>query len=138
MSPGAAAGAACVSSRILDVIDRVGGVRTAVLAVGIAVLTGARTFTAITTWAHDLTVRCAPCSGLGRVSPSESTTRQTVQATDGETLDRGLPLSAWLAARSKALPAAPAGDRQRREERRRPRGTDGGPVHLLAEDFGER
>jgi len=66
MSPGAAAGAACVSSRILDVIDRVGGVRTAVLAVGIAVLTGARTFTAITTWAHDLTVRCAPCSGLGR------------------------------------------------------------------------
>jgi len=113
-------------------------VRTAVLAVGIAVLTGARTFTAITTWAHDLTVRCAPCSGLGRVSPSESTTRQTVQATDGETLDRGLPLSAWLAARSKALPAAPAGDRQRREERRRPRGTDGGPVHLLAEDFGER
>ena len=55
----------------------------AVLAVGVcAVLVGARMFTAVAEWAHDLPMGVGVRLGLGRVAPSESTIRRILQAVD--------------------------------------------------------
>ena len=69
----------------------------AVLAIGVcAVLAGARRFTAIAEWAHDLPVGVRVRLGLGRRVPSESTIRRTLQAVDAEALDAAV--SAWVIA----------------------------------------
>lgn len=71
----------------------------AVLVVGVcAVLAGARTFTAIAEWAHDLPVGVRVRLGLGRVAPSESTIRRLLQAVDAQALDAAV--SAWLSRKS--------------------------------------
>jgi predicted transposase YbfD/YdcC len=112
----------------------------AIVAIGVcAVLAGARTFTAIAEWAHDLPVGVRVRLGLRRRSPSESTIRRVLQAVDADALDR--VVSAWLmarAARSAATPAAVARVRPRRviaidgKSARGARGPHGRPVHLLA------
>jgi hypothetical protein len=74
----------------------------AVLAVGVrAVLAGARTYTAVAEWAHDLPIGVRVRLGLGRVAPSESTIRRILQAVDAEALDAAV--SAWLSHKSAAL-----------------------------------
>jgi len=73
----------------------------AVLTIGVcAMLPGARSFTAITEWAHDLSPAVRARLGLGRATPSESTIRRTLQAIDAQALDS--VVCAWLAARSAA------------------------------------
>jgi hypothetical protein len=70
----------------------------AVVAIGVcAVLAGARTFTAIAEWAHDLTPAVRTGLGLGRLIPSESTIRRTLHAVDAQALDEAV--SAWLMTR---------------------------------------
>jgi predicted transposase YbfD/YdcC len=105
----------------------------AVVAIGVcAVLAGARTFTAIAEWAHDLTPAVRTGLGLGRLIPSESTIRRTLHAVDAEALDEAV--SAWLMTRS-ATPAAASTVRAIAidgKSARGARGPDGRPVHLLA------
>ncbi len=110
----------------------------AVLAIGVcAVLAGARTFTGIAEWAHDLPVGVRVRLGLRRVAPSEPTIRRTLQGVDAEALDRAV--SAWLVARSAApASAAPASAAPVRviaidgKSARGARGSDGRVKHLLA------
>jgi predicted transposase YbfD/YdcC len=92
----------------------------------------ARSFTAIAEWAHDLTPAVRGRLGLGRLAPSESTIRRTLQATDAEALDQAI--SAWLVTRSETSTAASllrviAIDGK---SARGARGPDGRAVHLLA------
>jgi len=65
-----------------------------------AVLAGARSFTSIAEWAHDLTPAGRAKLGIGRVAPSESTIRRTLQKLDPDVL--GQALSAWLTTCSMA------------------------------------
>lgn len=61
-----------------------------VVILGIAVcatLGGARSFTAIAEWGHDLTTRARDRLGIGRVAPSETVIRRTLQRIDPEVLD---------------------------------------------------
>jgi hypothetical protein len=77
----------------------------AVLAIGVcAVLAGARSFTAIAEWAHDLTSAVRIRLGLGRTTPSESTIRRVLLAVDAEAVDGAF--SAWLVTRSAPLTTA--------------------------------
>ena len=104
-----------------------------VLAVGVcAVLAGARTFTAIAEWAHDLPAGVRIRLGLGRTVPSESTIRRVLQAVDAEALDA--VVSAWLATHVTQSTPAPAGRRAIAidgKTARGARGRDGRQVHLL-------
>ena len=60
-----------------------------ILGIGVcAVLAGARSFVAIAEWARDLTPSVWARLGVGRVSPSESAIRRTLQALDPDMLDR--------------------------------------------------
>jgi hypothetical protein len=113
----------------------------AVLAIGVcAVLGGARTYTAIAEWAHDLPVGVRVRLGLHRPVPSESTIRRVLQAVDAEALDR--TVSAWLATRATSPPVTPAVSPAARpaarviavdgKSARGARGPDGRAVHLLA------
>jgi predicted transposase YbfD/YdcC len=113
----------------------------AVLAIGVcAVLAGARTFTAIAEWAHDLPVGVRIRLGLRWKAPSESTIRRTLQTLDAEALDRAV--SAWLMTRSTpaaAIPTVrPAATPAVRviaidgKSARGARGPDGRAVHVLA------
>ena len=107
----------------------------AVLAIGVgAVLAGARSFTAIAEWAHDLPVGLRLRLGLGRVPPCETTIRRILQAVDGQALD--VALSAWLIAGSAARATAPIPGRRviaiDGKSARGARGPDGRAVHLLA------
>jgi predicted transposase YbfD/YdcC len=109
----------------------------AVLAIGVcAVLAGARTFTAIAEWAHDLPAGVRVGLGLRRKAPSESTIRRTLQTVDAEVLDRSI--SAWLMIRSTPPTARPALTPAVRviaidgKSARGARGPDGRAVHLLA------
>jgi phosphoglucomutase len=59
-----------------------------VLAAGAcAVLAGARSFTAIAEWVHDLPAGARLRLGLARSVPSESTIRRVLQNLDAEELD---------------------------------------------------
>lgn len=103
----------------------------AVLALGVcAVLAGARTFTAIAEWAHDLTPAVRIRLGLDRKSPSESTIRRVLQAIDAEALDRAV--SAWLVARSAPSATALRMIAIDGKSARGARGPNGRAVHLLA------
>ena len=107
----------------------------AVLAIGVgAVLAGARSFTAIAEWAHDLPVGLRLRLGLGRVPPCETTIRRILQAVDAQALD--VALSAWLIAGSAARATAPIPGRRviaiDGKSARGARGPDGRAVHLLA------
>jgi len=83
----------------------------AVLAIGVcAVFAGARTFTVIAEWAHDLPIGVRLRLGLRRETPSESTIRRVLQAVDAEALD--VALSAWLVARSTEQATAPTSRRR--------------------------
>jgi predicted transposase YbfD/YdcC len=83
-----------------------------VLALGVcAVLAGAKTFTAISEWAGDLTPIVRARLNMARRPPCESTIRRVLQRVDPDMLDR--VISAWLAARTPgpdtdARPAAGA------------------------------
>jgi predicted transposase YbfD/YdcC len=102
-----------------------------VLAIGVcAVLAGARTFTAIAEWAHDLTPAVRIRLGLGRTAPSESTIRRVLQAVDAEALDGAV--SAWLMTRSVPLATALRMIAIDGKSARGARGPDGRAVHLLA------
>lgn len=70
-----------------------------------AVLAGAKSFTAIAAWAHDLTPTVRYGLGLGRCAPCESTIRRVLQAIDATELDR--VVSTWLAARAGPGQAMP-------------------------------
>jgi predicted transposase YbfD/YdcC len=113
----------------------------AILAIGVgAVLGGARTYTAIAEWAHDLPVGVRVALGMRRRAPSESTIRRTVQAVDAEALDQ--TVSAWLATRPTSPPTSPAAMPAVRpavqvialdgKSARGARGPDGRATHLLA------
>lgn len=117
----------------------------AVLAVGVgSVLGGARSYTAIAEWAHDLPTGVRVRLGLARLAPSESTIRRTLQAVDADHLDQ--KVSAWLATRVTAPAPAPApapteAPKARTAVRviaidgksaRGARGPEGRAVHLLA------
>jgi predicted transposase YbfD/YdcC len=107
----------------------------AILAVGVcAVLAGARTFTAIAEWAHDLPVGMRVRLGLGRLAPSESTIRRNLQAADADAVDGAI--SAWLVARAAtAIPAVAPAVRMIAidgKSARGARGPKGRAVHLLA------
>lgn len=98
-----------------------------------AVLAGARSFTAIAEWAHDLPASARCSIGLGRSVPCESTIRRALQAVDAEDLD-GV-LCAWLAARSAGPDAAMLGRlviAVDGKTARGARGPDGRAVHLFA------
>jgi predicted transposase YbfD/YdcC len=109
----------------------------AVLALGVgAVLGGARSYTAIAEWAHDLPVGVRVRLGLARPAPSESTIRRTLQAVDPDHLDQ--KVSAWLATRP-TVPVATTVTRPATrviavdgKSARGARGPDGRAVHLLA------
>ena len=113
----------------------------AVLAIGVgAVLGGARTYTAIAEWAHDLPVGMRVELGMRRRAPSESTIRRTLQAVDAEALDQ--TVSAWLATRPTSSPTSPGAVPAVRpgvrvialdgKSARGARGPDGRATHLLA------
>jgi hypothetical protein len=103
----------------------------AVLAIGVcAVLAGARTFTAIAEWAHDLTPAVRLRLGLGRAAPSESTIHRMLQAVDAEALDQAV--SAWLLTRSASSATASRMIAIDAKSARGARRTDGRAVHLLA------
>ena len=103
----------------------------AVLAIGVcAVLAGARTFTAIAEWAHDLTPAVRFRLGLGRRSPSESTIRRVLQAVDAEALDQ--TVSAWLVTGSAPSTTALRMIAIDGKSARGTRGPGGRAVHLLA------
>jgi len=62
-----------------------------------AVAAGARSYTAIAEWAHDLTPQARARLALGGRTPCEATIRRVLQRMDPEQLDRAV--SAWLAQR---------------------------------------
>jgi len=106
-----------------------------------AVLTGARTFTAIAEWAHDLPLGVRVRFGLGRATPSESTIRRVLQGVDGDALDRAT--CRWILARARADQTNRAGPVAAGvaggpviaidgKSARGARGPDGRAVHLLA------
>ncbi|MGI8534944.1 MAG: ISAs1 family transposase [Mycobacteriales bacterium] len=101
------AGVLAVLSTVTDPRAR-RGVRhgcAAVLGIAVcAVLAGAKSYLAITEWAHDLTPTVRARLGLGRTAPSESTIRRVLQRVDAEQLD--LAVCSWLAAQ---LPGVPDG-----------------------------
>ena len=105
----------------------------AVLAIGAcAVLTGARTFTAIAEWAHDLPAGVRLRLGFGRAVPSESTIRRVLQAIDADVLDA--VVSGWLAREPRSRRhRTRTGGRSRSTARppAAPAGADGRQVHLL-------
>jgi predicted transposase YbfD/YdcC len=85
-----------------------------ILALGVCgVLAGAKTFTAISEWAADLTPIVRARLNMARRPPCESTIRRVLQRVDPDTLDR--VLSAWLAART---PGSDADSRPARAARR--------------------
>lgn len=107
-----------------------------VLAISVAaVLAGARSYVAISEWAHDLSVSARVRLGIGRRAPSESTIRRVLQQVDLDVLDT--VLSAWLADRVVTPPSVRPGsiarvvavDGKTARGARRP---DGSAVHLLA------
>jgi hypothetical protein len=55
-----------------------------------AVLAGARTYVAISEWAHDLSVTVRIRLGMGRRAPTESTIRRILQALGADELDRAV------------------------------------------------
>ena len=68
-----------------------------ILGIGVcAVLAGAGSFTAISEWARELSPAVRVRLGIGRVAPSESAIRRTLQRVDPAILDRAV--SGWLAA----------------------------------------
>jgi len=68
-----------------------------ILGIGVcAMLAGARSFTAIAEWAADLTPAVRSGLGIGRVAPSETAIRRTLQAVDPELLDQAV--SGWFTA----------------------------------------
>lgn len=83
-----------------------------------AVLAGARSYVAISEWAHDLPVSVRLRLGMGRRAPSESTMRRLLQRVDPDELD--IAVSGWLARRAAA------------ETSTRPSRT--GPVRAIAVD----
>lgn len=101
-----------------------------------AVLAGARTFTAIAEWTHDLPPGVRSRLGFGRSVPSESTIRRVLQALDAEDFDSAV--CRWLAARD--APAEPSHTQRPGRQMvaidgktaRGARGPDGRAVHLLA------
>jgi hypothetical protein len=94
------------------------------------VLAGARTFTAIAEWAHDLTPAVRIRLGLGRTAPSESTIRRVLQNVDAEALDGAV--SAWLVTRSASSTAVLRMIAIDGKSARGARGPNGRAVHLLA------
>ena len=68
-----------------------------------AVLTGARSFQAITEWAHDLTPTVRVRLGITGRPPCESTIRRVLELIDSAQLD--LLISRWLARRAGPSPA---------------------------------
>lgn len=116
------------------------GVVTLLAVAVCAVLAGARSFTAIAEWTHDLPLGVRMRLGLGRATPSESTIRRMLQAVDGDALDR--VVSAWMLARSVTATAATAAAQDPSPARRviaidgksarGARGPDGRAIHLLA------
>jgi hypothetical protein len=103
---------------------------TAIVGIGVcAVLAGARSFTAIAEWAHDLTPVVRLRLGLGRRAPCESTIRRVLQRVNADALDAAV--SSWLAARRPAAqsPAVIAIDGK---TARGARGGGGAATHLLA------
>lgn len=72
-----------------------------------AVLAGARSYTAIAEWAHDLPAGARLRLGMGRRTPCESTIRRVLQTVDLDALDTAL--SGWLIARLPAPPSARPG-----------------------------
>ena len=105
----------------------------AVLGIAVcAVLSGARSYTAIAEWAQDLTPTVRLRLGLRRRSPCESTIRRVLLRLDAEALDRAV--CSWLtalASHDSALVDRPviAVDGK---TARGARGPDGRAVHLLA------
>jgi hypothetical protein len=65
-----------------------------VLALGVCAVAGAKTFTAISEWAADLTPSVWARLKMARRPPCESTIRHVLQRVDPDSLDR--VLSAWL------------------------------------------
>ena len=119
-------------ARVLDPRARRGVRHRLAVILGIgacAVLAGARSFVAIAEWAHDLTPAVRARLGIGRVAPSESAIRRTLQAVKPGALGR--VLSDWLAARTR-----PDGSwRAIAVDGKTARGArigDGRAVHLLA------
>ena len=78
-----------------------------VLAIAVcAVLAGARSYTAIAKWAHDLPATARMRLGIAtRGAPSESAIRRLLQAVDAEVLDRAV--SGWLGTRASAAGPVP-------------------------------
>lgn len=78
-----------------------------VLAIAVcAVLAGARSYTAIAEWAHDLPATARMRLGIAtRGAPSESAIRRLLQAVDAEVLDR--TVSGWLGTRASAAGPVP-------------------------------
>jgi hypothetical protein len=79
-----------------------------------AVLTGARSFTAIAEYAHDAGAAVLSALGVGAVAPHESTIRRILQRVDASALEAAL--RSWALAQLEAQPV-PAGT-PRREQRR--------------------
>jgi predicted transposase YbfD/YdcC len=108
-----------------------------ILGIGVcAVLAGARSFVAIAEWARDLTPSVRARLGVGRVPPSESAIRRTLQALDPDMLDR--VVCDWLRGQQGA---GPGGEDDRPwpvviavdgKTARGARSADGRAVHLLA------
>lgn len=69
-----------------------------------AVLAGARSFVAITEWAHDLPAEAAAALGIGARRPCESTIRRIVQSVDGDGFD--VVISTWIHDRCAVARAA--------------------------------
>lgn len=69
-----------------------------------AVLAGARSYTVIAEWAHDLPVSARLRLGMGRRAPSESTFRRILQRIDADELDTAV--SGWLARHTVATGTA--------------------------------
>ncbi|WP_226351976.1 ISAs1 family transposase [Pseudonocardia sp. ICBG601] len=94
------------------------GVRHGVLAVlllgACAVLAGARSFTAIAEYAHDVGRAVLDVLGVGAVAPHESTIRRVLQRVDASALEAAL--QSWVLPQLSAQPA-PEGT-PRREQRR--------------------
>ena len=79
---------------------------TAILGIAVcAVLTGARSFVAISEWSADLPVKVRVRLGIGRRCPCETTIRRVLQRVDAERFDE--VVSGWLAGR-QPVTASPA------------------------------
>ncbi|MHA6800194.1 ISAs1 family transposase [Bounagaea algeriensis] len=101
-----------------------------ILAVALsAVLSGARSFTAIGEWAADASAEVLQALGVDGAPPDESTIRRTVQRLSGDALDTGV--GGWLDARTRV----PGGRRALAIDGKTLRGSGGteGPArHLMA------